>query len=234
MRAYTVNVLRDLGYRVLEAHDGVSALRLLERQESPIDLLFTDVVMPGMSGRELADEVRRLQPDLRVLYTSGYTRNAIVHGGRLDPGVELIAKPFNADALAQKIRDMLDRGQTGRVLLVASDAHVRALVGESLSGLGFIPMEAGTATEALATVRSATDRIDVVVFDEDAKAQNASAFVNEVRGLRQDLPVVLAVHEHSDLNEPDDCTAVIMKPYTGSILKDAFAHLKVRCGATKR
>lgn len=234
VRAYTVNVLRDLGYRVLEAHDGVSALRLFERQEGPVDLLFTDVVMPGMSGRELADEARRRQPDLRVLYTSGYTRNAIVHGGRLDPGVELIGKPFNAEALAQKIRDMLDRGRTGRVLLVASDAHMRALVGESLAGLGFTPMEAGTAVEALATVRAATDRIDVVVFDEDADARNAAAFVSEVRGLRQDLPLVVAVHEDAsardDLKEPDDCTVVIVKPYTGAVLRDAFARLKLKCG----
>ena len=71
VRAYTVNVLRDLGYRVIEAHDGLSALRLLERQGAPVELLFTDVVMPGMSGRELADEARKIQPDLRVLYTSG-------------------------------------------------------------------------------------------------------------------------------------------------------------------
>ena len=86
VRAYTVEILRELGYRVLEAHDGPSALRLIERQDRLIDLMFTDVVMPGMSGRELADRARAVQPELKVLYTSGYTRNAIVHGGRLDAG----------------------------------------------------------------------------------------------------------------------------------------------------
>ncbi len=108
VRGYTVELLRELGYRVLEAHDGPSALRLLERQDAPVHLLFTDVVMPGMSGRELAERARAIQPDLRILYTSGYTRDAIVHGGRLDPGVDLIVKPFTYQSLAQKVRDMLD------------------------------------------------------------------------------------------------------------------------------
>ena len=104
VRAYTVEILRELGYRVLEAHDGPSALRLIERQDRPIDLMFTDVVMPGMSGRELADRARAVQPELKVIYTSGYTRNAIVHGGRLDAGVEVIAKPFTYQALAAEGR----------------------------------------------------------------------------------------------------------------------------------
>ncbi|MGZ8348262.1 MAG: response regulator, partial [Allosphingosinicella sp.] len=96
VRAYTVEVLRELGYRVLEAHDGPSALRLLERQEGRVDLLFSDVVLPGgMNGSILATRARELRPNLKVLYTTGYARDAIVHHGRLDPGVELITKPFS-------------------------------------------------------------------------------------------------------------------------------------------
>ena len=110
VRAYTVEVLRELGYRVLEAHDGPSALRLLERQEGKVDLLFTDVVLPGgKTGAVLASEARALRPGLRVLFTTGYARNAIVHHGRLDPGVELITKPFAYADLAARVRDMLDR-----------------------------------------------------------------------------------------------------------------------------
>jgi len=110
VRAYTVEVLRELGYRVLEAHDGPSALRLLERQEGRVDLLFTDVVLPsGMTGAIVAQEARKLRPGLRVLFTTGYARNAIVHHGRLDPGVELITKPFAYADLAARIRDILDR-----------------------------------------------------------------------------------------------------------------------------
>ena len=73
-----------------------------------VSLLFTDVVMPEMSGRELADRARALQPDLKVLYTTGYTRNAIVHNGILDPGTNLLTKPFSIDELALKARKLLD------------------------------------------------------------------------------------------------------------------------------
>ena len=112
VRTYTLEILRELGYQVIEAHDGPSALRLAERPDISIDLLFTDVVMPGMSGRELADAARALRPCLKVLYTSGYTRDAIVHGGRLDPGVELIAKPFSFEAVSAKVREVLDAAQS--------------------------------------------------------------------------------------------------------------------------
>ena len=90
------------------AADGASALRLLET-EPGIGMLFTDVVLPGgMNGRQLADEVRRRRPDLKVLYATGYTRNAIIHHGRLDADVELLTKPFTAEALARKVRQILD------------------------------------------------------------------------------------------------------------------------------
>ena len=108
VRAYSAEVLRELGYRVLAAEDGASALQLLQRQRG-VDLLFTDVVLPGgMTGRELADAARGQQPDLKVLFTSGYARDAIVHNGRLDPGVALIGKPFTYVDLAAKVRDVLD------------------------------------------------------------------------------------------------------------------------------
>ncbi|GLK57747.1 PAS domain S-box-containing protein [Methylopila capsulata] len=109
VRMYSVEVLRELGYRVLEAYDGASALRLLERPESRVDLLFTDVVLPGgMNGEQIAKRARVLRPDLKVLFTTGYARNAIVHHGRLDVGVELITKPFTYADLAARIRDVLD------------------------------------------------------------------------------------------------------------------------------
>jgi signal transduction histidine kinase/CheY-like chemotaxis protein len=108
VRATSVETLRLLGYTVIEAEDGPSALRVIET-DATIALLFTDVVMPGMSGRELTEAAQRLRPELRTLYTTGYTRNSIVHGGRLDPGVDLIQKPFAIDQLARKIRAVLDR-----------------------------------------------------------------------------------------------------------------------------
>jgi PAS domain S-box-containing protein len=109
VRAYSVDSLRELGYRVLETRDGPSALRLLD-QESRVDLLFTDVVLPnGMTGAQLAAQARTIRPSLKVLFTTGYARNAIVHHGRLDSGVHLIVKPFSFNDLAAKVRDVLDK-----------------------------------------------------------------------------------------------------------------------------
>ncbi|HEX8554688.1 MAG TPA: ATP-binding protein [Sphingomonas sp.] len=107
VRAATTETLRELGYSVVDAADGPSALNVLERR-SEVTLLFTDMVMPGMTGRELAERAVLQHPDLTVLYTTGYTRNGIVHGGRLDAGVELLPKPFSIDQLARKVRSVLD------------------------------------------------------------------------------------------------------------------------------
>jgi PAS domain S-box-containing protein len=112
VRSYTVGALRELGYRVIEAVDGASAIELLEagnQSGARIDMLFTDVVLPGgVTGAQVAARARDLYPDLKVLFTTGYARNAIFHHGRLDRGVQLITKPFAFDDLAAKIRDVLD------------------------------------------------------------------------------------------------------------------------------
>lgn len=109
VRAYTVGILRELGYRVIEAHDGAAGLRLLERQDRSIELLLTDVIMPEMSGPELAAAASAFQPGLKILFNSGYTRDAIMRDGRLEAGVDLISKPFTFATLANKIRELLDR-----------------------------------------------------------------------------------------------------------------------------
>ncbi|MQT14490.1 PAS domain S-box protein [Rhizobiales bacterium Sp-1] len=106
VRAYSVEALQDLGYSVLEARNGEQGLSIIE--ERAITLLFTDVVMPGMTGRQLADTAVRIQPGLKVLYTTGYTRNAVVHNGVLDPGTQLLPKPFSLEQLARKVRAVLD------------------------------------------------------------------------------------------------------------------------------
>jgi len=108
LRLYTLEVLSDLGYSVLAAANAAAALDIIGRSPD-IDLLFTDIVMPGgMNGRQLADEAIRQKPMLKVLFTTGYTANAIVHHGRLDPDVELISKPFTYESLGRKIRTLLD------------------------------------------------------------------------------------------------------------------------------
>jgi PAS domain S-box-containing protein len=109
LRLYTVEILNDLGYSVLAAPNGRAALEIIDRGQK-VDLLFTDIVMPGgMNGRQLADEAVRRRPGLKVLFTTGYTRNAIVHHGRLDPDVQMIGKPYTFEDLGAKVRTLLDR-----------------------------------------------------------------------------------------------------------------------------
>jgi CheY-like chemotaxis protein len=107
VRSYIVETLRGLGYDVLEAKNGESALRLMTDNKN-IRLLLTDVVMPGMNGRQLAEEAMRRHPLLKVVYMTGYSRNAIVHQGRLDPGVDLIQKPLVSEQLSATVRRVLD------------------------------------------------------------------------------------------------------------------------------
>jgi CheY-like chemotaxis protein len=108
VRAYVVDTLGGMGYDVLQARGGEDALRLMAEYNG-IGLLLTDVVMPGMNGRKLAEEAVQLHPGLKVLYMTGYSRNAIVHQGRLDPGVDLIQKPLSQEQLSSMVRKVLDR-----------------------------------------------------------------------------------------------------------------------------
>ena len=109
VRKLTVRILKGQGYRVLEASGGDKALLLCEREKESIHLILVDVVMPGMSGSELAKCLASHQPEMKLLYMSGYTDNAIVHHGILDKGVDYIQKPFTMDGLARKVREVLDK-----------------------------------------------------------------------------------------------------------------------------
>jgi CheY-like chemotaxis protein len=109
VRKYVVTQVGSLGYTTLEAGNAAEALVIINTTEG-IDLLFTDVIMPGsMNGRQLADEALKRRPALKTLFTSGYTENAIVHHGRLDSGVLLLAKPYRKSDLARMIGLALDR-----------------------------------------------------------------------------------------------------------------------------
>lgn len=107
VRAGSVDALRELGYMVIHAADGPEALDKLDRHPD-VALLFTDIVMPVMNGRKLAEEAVRRRPKIKVIFTTGFTKNAVVHNGVLDPGVNFLAKPFTIDQLAAKLREVLD------------------------------------------------------------------------------------------------------------------------------
>jgi CheY-like chemotaxis protein len=111
VRKLVVRILRSLGYRILEAPEGGRALLLCEEFKEPIHLILTDVVMPGMSGRNLVDRLREIHPEMKVLYMSGYTDNAILHHGVLEKGTNFIQKPFTLENLARKVREVLDKNR---------------------------------------------------------------------------------------------------------------------------
>jgi CheY-like chemotaxis protein len=109
VRSYLTETLRSLGYRVIDAANPHAALPILFNYKRRVDLLLTDVVMPDMNGRELGRKAEALRPGLLILYMTGYSRNAVIHQGRLEEGVELLQKPVSQTVLAARIRDMLDK-----------------------------------------------------------------------------------------------------------------------------
>lgn len=109
LRTYVCDVLRELNYRVLAAPSAQGALTILLQEEPKVDLLLTDVVMPGINGRELGRRAQQIRTGLKVLYMTGYSRNAVVHQGRLDEGVDILEKPVSQAKLALRVREILDR-----------------------------------------------------------------------------------------------------------------------------
>jgi CheY-like chemotaxis protein len=107
VRAFSVDALNELGYTALPAASAAEALQIIGVR-ADVTLLFTDIVMPDMTGRQLAEAAQRLRPTLCVLFTTGYSRNAVIHNGVLDPGTNFLAKPFAIQQLAQKVRSVLD------------------------------------------------------------------------------------------------------------------------------
>ncbi|MDQ3074225.1 MAG: PAS domain S-box protein [Pseudomonadota bacterium] len=233
VRMLTVESLRELGYRVLEAHDGPSALRLLERQEEPVRLLFTDVVMPVMSGRELADIAKAAYPDLQILFTTGYARNAIVHAGRLDAGVELLTKPFTHEALSNKVLEVLDKPGAHRALLIFPSADGRAGANALLCELGFDTEVAGSAREALGKLRSAGGRFDFVLLSDALPVGNLGAVIAELHAVRIDLPIVI-IHS-TDVRElkaqmaGKPCVGFVSSSCDVNIVRVELEKLRVRC-----
>ncbi|MBA2674256.1 response regulator [Ramlibacter sp.] len=174
VQAAVVNMLQSLGYRVVRANDAQAALTILQ-SGLHIDLLFTDVVMPGpLRSPELARRAKSLFPDLGVLFTSGYTQNAIVHGGKLDPGVELLSKPYRQEDLARKVRQILAQRrpagaqaaqvtQVPRILLVEDEADLRDTTVQLLNLLGCQALAVDSAEAAQELL--AREQFDLLMTD---------------------------------------------------------------------
>ena len=126
LRRLARQYLETQGYKILEAADGAAALQIVDGHQGTIDLLLTDVIMPGMNGRELAVQITHLLPDIRVLYMSGYTENAIGHDGMLDAGINLLQKPFSLPALKDRVREVLDSEAIPVELAVSSHTGASA------------------------------------------------------------------------------------------------------------
>ncbi|WP_019996058.1 hybrid sensor histidine kinase/response regulator [Aureimonas ureilytica] len=181
VRATVVEMLTDLGYRVLKAVDAQSALSVVE-SGIPIDILFTDVVMPGkLKSPELARKAKQRLPNLAVLFTSGYTENSIVHGGRLDAGLELLSKPYTREALARKFRHVLaNRAQQG---VRKPDVGAPALAAEVLSP-GAVhpdaPAASGGATPAQAAPRHFQPHTVLLVEDDALIRMNTADMLKDL------------------------------------------------------
>jgi CheY-like chemotaxis protein len=237
VREVAVSMLAELGYRVVKARDAAAALAIVD-SGIPIDLIFTDVMMPGsLRSPELARKAKERLPDVAVLFTSGYTQNAIVHGGRLDPGVELLAKPYTRDALARKVRHVLanhaqrrvaapkstppadeDVVKGATVLLVEDDELIRLTTTEMLRDLGCHVRVAGTAHEALRVL----DEVAVTILLTDVGLPGVSGLqlAKDARGRWPDLSLVLATGDSGVRSEAALLgVGLVVKPYTPDSLR---------------
>jgi len=232
VRAHTCNIIAELGYSVLQAPDGKTALALLE-QNPQIQLLFTDVGLPGgINGRELAENARKKRKDLKILFTTGYARNAIVHEGRLDPGVSLITKPFAFAALSEKLRDLLDsRAASSVVLVVEDEPLIQMLAVTHLDEVGFVSEVSSTASEAKSKLQFLNGAVSVAIVDVGLPDAKGDDLVRELRAIYPSLPLIVASgYDVAVLRERLrhlDRVGYLAKPYTLGTLKDCLKTLGV-------
>ncbi len=224
VRAASVQAVRDLGYRVIEAGSAAAALALIQGGARP-DLLFTDVVMPGpLAARDMAGQARALLPELGVVFTSGYTENSIVHNGQLDPGVILVSKPWRAAELSRKLQQALRDGRDPpntarklRVLLVEDEMLVRMTTADLLADLGYEVIEAGTAAAALAELDNGPP--DLLLTDLGLPDMDGMALAAEACRLVPGLRVVIASGREVG---PVNGYVILDKPYDQAGMRRAL------------
>jgi DNA-binding response OmpR family regulator/nitrogen-specific signal transduction histidine kinase len=186
VRKFVVEVLNSYGYRVIQAENAGEALLLRGRERGRIDLVLTDVVMPNVSGRELAERLETLQPGIKVLFMSGYTGNVMQHHGVLKEGAAFIQKPFSPEELAGKVRAVLELPAPAARILVADDeAGVRRFLRAVLEEGGYEVVEAADGKQALQ--EALAGRVDLVITDLVMPEQEG---IETIQALRRDVPGV--------------------------------------------
>jgi len=253
VRDTVIAMLEELGYRVLRAPDAQSALVVVESGVA-IDLLFTDVVMPGpLKSADMARKAKERLPQLSVLFTSGYTENSIVHGGRLDSGVNLLSKPYASDALARKTRQVLARdGKLPRpatdiaadpapapqaasqalpvaltVLLCEDDALIRMDIADMVGELGHEVIEASSAGQALEL--AGTRSIDLLMTDVGLPDFPGTELAHRLRAERPELPVIFVTGQgRIEEFEGVPGVALISKPFGFETLRATIEALTRR------
>ncbi|MFB2551373.1 response regulator [Ensifer soli] len=250
VRETSVALLTDLGYRVLRAHDAQSAFAILTSGVH-VDLLFTDVVMPGpMRSTELAKKTRALFPAIAVLFTSGYTENSIVHGGRLDAGVELLSKPYTREALARKVRHVLGNARQQkaaerparadapagpsrpapaplRILVVEDEPLILMATVDMLADLGHPAYEAGSAEDALALLE--TESIDLLLTDAGLPGMSGTVLARTVRDRWPSIAIVFASgDDRARLASGIDDAFQLSKPFTIDDLSAVLANVTAK------
>jgi PAS domain S-box-containing protein len=228
-----VEMLRELGYQVLKAKDAMGALTILESGIN-IDLLFTDVVMPGLlRSPDLARKARERLPNIAVLFTSGYTQNAIVHGGRLDAGVELLSKPYTREDLSRKVRHVIANqkqrqesaernthhvspmmppvtAQGLKILFVEDDDLIRTSTAELLQDLGHFVTQVSTGERAIEVLDK--ELVDVLLVDIGLNGMSGAALARKAREIQPKIGIVFATGQDA----PSDiaAAAILRKPYS--------------------
>ena len=249
VRETVVAMLNDLGYRVLKAKDAQSALTIIE-SGMPIDLLFTDVVMPGpLKSTELARKARERMPHLAVLFTSGYSENAIVHSGRLDEHVELLSKPYSREELARKIRHVLANAAQRtagseailsvkvpalvtrvasrqlKVLVCEDDAVIRENTADMVRLMGHHPIPAGNARTALSILMS--ELVDILLTDIGLPDMSGAALAEHASSRNAKLVVIFTTGEAPDPAKPASLTALTLtKPFSFDALAAAITSVE--------
>jgi PAS domain S-box-containing protein len=205
VRETVVALLTNLGYRVMAASDGEAALAILKGGE-PIDLLFTDVVMPGpVSSRELARRAKEIHPGIEVLFTSGYTRNAVMQDGKLEPGVNLLGKPYRSEQLARRLRELLAKARHSRQLGLSRPEQRAAGSGDDSDPSGASPQvsPAGAPAAAITAVSTVATPFSTDAFaaTSDVAAQLGAPSATAINRSCETRRKVLVVDDNTDLLE---------------------------------